>query len=82
VSTNGRPSGAGKPRIDRLVVLGYVVALGMPPVGLVVGIIGAVRSGRAGSWHALGIILVSIVSAAIWASIIASGGLTATNSSY
>ncbi len=81
MSTNGRPS-LGRPRIDRLVVLGYVIALGMPPAGLIVGIVSLVRRRRAGAKHALGIIAVSILSAAIWAMIIASGGLTATNSSY
>jgi hypothetical protein len=80
VSTN--PEG-GQHGIDRLVVLGYVIALGMPPIGLIVGIIGVLRRQKRGrSRHLVGIIAVSIASGAIWAVIIASGALTATNMSY
>jgi hypothetical protein len=82
VSTNGRPN-LGHRGIDRIVVLGYVIALGMPPIGLIVGVVSLWRRRtRAGSMHALGIIVVSVLSGAIWAAIIASGGLTATNMSY
>ena len=66
--------------IDRLVVLGYVCALGMPPLGLILAVISARRS--ANRWHAVAIILVSLVASIVWILIIKSGGLTATNDSY
>ena len=67
-------------RIDRLVVLGYVSALGMPPLGLVLAILSARRP--ANRKHAGGIVIVSLISALVWILIISSGGLTATNGSY
>ncbi len=66
--------------IDRLVVLGYVCALGMPPLGLVLAVLSARRP--ANRKHAVGIILVSLVASIVWFLIIRSGGLTATNGSY
>jgi hypothetical protein len=79
VSDDGRPN-VRSPGIDRLIVLGYVCALGMPPLGLLLAILSARR--RANRRHAAGIIAVSILAAGIWALIISAGGLTATNGSY
>jgi hypothetical protein len=66
--------------LDRLVVLGYVCALGMPPLGLILAIISARRP--ANRKHAVGIILVSLVASIVWALIISSGSLTANTGSY
>jgi hypothetical protein len=66
--------------IDRLVVLGYVCALGMPPLGLVLALISARRPSN--RKHAVAIILVSLLASIVWILIIRSGGLTATNGSY
>ena len=66
--------------IDRLVVLGYVCALGMPPLGLILAVISARRP--ANRKHAVAIILLSLIASIVWILIIKSGGLTATNDSY
>jgi hypothetical protein len=66
--------------IDRLVVLGYVCALGMPPFGLILAVISARRP--ANRKHAVAIILVSLLASIVWILILKSGGLTATNDSY
>ncbi len=66
--------------IDRLVVLGYVCALGMPPLGLLLAVIGARRP--ANRKHSVAIILVSLIASIVWVLIIRAGGLTANNGSY
>ena len=66
--------------IERVVVLGYVCALGMPPFGLILAVISARRP--ANRWHAVAIILVSLIASIVWFLIIRGGGLTATNDSY
>lgn len=66
--------------LDRLVVLGYVCALGMPPLGLILAIISARRP--ANRKHAVGIIVVSLIASILWVLIISSGTLSATNDSY
>ena len=81
-SRNGSTRNAAGLTVERLVVLGYITAIGMPPIGLIIGIVLAVGPVRMRSRHALGIILVCIVSALIWAVIINSGALTSTNQNY
>jgi hypothetical protein len=66
--------------IDRLVVLGYVCALGMPPLGLILAVISARRP--ANRKHAVAIILVSLIASIVWVLIIRAGGLTANTGSY
>jgi hypothetical protein len=67
--------------IQRLVVVGYILAFAMPPLGFAIGLVllisPAVRS-RQGVW----IGLVSIVGSVIWALLISAGALTATNQGY
>jgi hypothetical protein len=67
--------------VTRLVVLGYILAFSLPPLGFGFGIVltfaRSVRS-RHGPW----IVLVSIVGGIIWAVLISGGALTATSQSY
>lgn len=66
----------------RLVALAYILAISMPPLGLIFGIVMALRSGRRYSKHGLGVIAVSIVAGIVWAVIIGSGALNTTTSGY
>jgi hypothetical protein len=67
--------------ITRLVVVGYILAFSLPPLGFGFGIVltfaKSVRS-KHGPWIAL----LSIVGGVIWAVLISGGALTATNQSY
>jgi hypothetical protein len=87
VSPNGATGDAPVERhprdgAQRLVVLGYITAAAMPPVGFVLGLVVAARLVKANPRHGALIVVVSIVAAAIWTLIISSGALTATNGSY
>ena len=67
--------------IQRLVVTGYIVALAMPPLGFGIGLV-LMLSARLRSKHAVWIVLVSIFAAILWALLISSGALNATNQGY
>jgi hypothetical protein len=60
---------------DRLVVLGYITAIAMPPIGLILGIVVATRP-RINSKHGASIIVLSIIAGVLWFLFLASGVLT------
>jgi hypothetical protein len=65
----------------RLVVVAYILAIAMPPLGFVLGLV-LTLSRSARSKHGPWIVLLSIVGGVIWALLISGGALTATNQSY
>jgi hypothetical protein len=60
-------------------VLGYIVAITLPPFGFILGIFLAARRPRPLSRHGLWILLISIVAAGIWVLVLTSGVLTSTS---
>lgn len=74
-----RPSRLSGESIQRLVVLGYITAVAMPPVGLVMGLVLAVRLNRPASRQGLWIIALSILAAIAWALAIATGLVNANS---
>jgi ABC-type nitrate/sulfonate/bicarbonate transport system permease component len=80
-SNNGSRPRTKQVTIQRIVVVGYILALGMPPLGFVIALVlifsPSVRS-RHGPW----ILLISIVAAVVWALLISAGALDATNQGY
>jgi len=81
-SPNGASDRASRESFQRLVVVSYILALAAPPLGLVLGVVVMVRGRKAHSKHGALIIALSIAAGAIWAGIIASGALTATNTDF
>jgi hypothetical protein len=67
--------------IQRAVVLGYILAVAVPPAGFATGVV-LMLSPRLRSRHGAWIVLLSIVAAAVWALIISSGALKDTNQGY
>jgi MFS family permease len=63
----------------RMVVASYILAIAMPPVGAIMGILVATRLGQPYSKHWKWIILVCVVAGAIWAVIIGNGALSTNN---
>jgi hypothetical protein len=67
--------------VTRLVVVAYILAIAVPPLGFGFGIVltfaRSVRS-RHGPW----IVLLSVIGGVIWAVLIGGGALTATNQGY
>jgi hypothetical protein len=80
-SRNGSPPHSPTPTIQRLVVVGYILAIAMPPLGFIIGGVLVLRS-RVRSRHGLGIVLASVVGVLIWIVVVNSGTLTSTNQGY
>jgi ABC-type sugar transport system permease subunit len=59
--------------IQRIVVLGFITAVAMPPVGLVLGLLLALRLDRPHSKRGLWVIAVSIIAAILWFVTLATG---------
>ncbi len=79
VSNNGSASKAKSESARRLVVLGYITAIAMPPIGFILGIVVATRPIKAYSKHGVWIIVVSIVASVVWIVVLASGVFAVTN---
>jgi hypothetical protein len=78
-SRNGAGSNARRASASRLLVLAYITAVSMPPIGVCLGIVIAVRFSDLRSKHAVWIIVISIVAAVIWILILTSGPLNNTS---
>lgn len=78
-SRNGASAGAWSDSARRLVVLGYITAVAMPLIGLIVGIVIAIRPTKAHSRHGVWIIGLSIIASVGWLAVFASGALTASS---
>ena len=62
-------------------MLAYILAISIPPVGLVLGVTVALRLGK--TKHAVCIVLLSVITAAVWVLILTSGSLdTASSTNY
>jgi hypothetical protein len=77
-SSNGATANVPGPGLSRLVVLGYITAVAMPLLGLLLGIVAVTRPARATARHGRWIIAISIVASIIWALVFASGVFTTT----
>jgi|tagenome__1003787_1003787.scaffolds.fasta_scaffold20662610_1 hypothetical protein len=67
-----------------LVVVGYIMAVLIPLVGFILGIVAATRPSRATSKHGVWIIVVSVVVFILWLAIVVAGtgSQTSSGSSY
>ncbi len=68
--------------IRRLVALGYILAISIPPLGLILGIALSLRSGRQYAKHGLGIIGLSIIASIVWIVVLTSGAFNTPSTSY
>ena len=81
-SKNGATDRAWSESFLRLVALSYILAVAIPPLGFVLGVVVLLRGRRTKSKHGALIIAVSLMATAVWAVIIASGALTATDNNF
>jgi len=65
-------------RDRQLIVLGYITAVAMPPIGVILGIVIAIRRGML-SRHGAVIIVLSIIASVIWFSLLSSGVISSTS---
>jgi hypothetical protein len=65
-NNNGASATAPSDSIRRLVVLGYITAVAMPPVGFILGVLLAIRLTRPNSRRGLWIIALSVIAAIVW----------------
>jgi hypothetical protein len=81
-SRNGAAADRRSDSLYRVIVLAYILAASMPPLGLILGIGLAVRTNKTNARHGMWIILVSIVASVVWAVIIASGALNTPSTDF
>ena len=66
---------------QRAIVLGYILAVAVPPLGFGMGVV-LMLSPRLRSKHGAWMVLISIVATVIWALLIGAGALKDTNQGY
>lgn len=67
---------AGLMEADRpkgLIMVGYMTAVLMPPIGFILGIVAVTRPNRWAAKHGVGVIVTSIVVPVLWVVLIAAG---------
>lgn len=79
VSSNGASAGVWTEKARRLVALGYITAIALPVIGLIVGIVVVMRPAKAISKHGVWIIVLSLMASIAWILVLSSGALTSTN---
>jgi hypothetical protein len=78
---NGSGPYSAPTTLERVVVVGYILAVAVPPLGFAIGLV-LTLPGRRRSKHGAWIVLVSIAAAAIWALLISAGALKETGQGY
>jgi hypothetical protein len=78
-SSNGTSPPVPSDRPDRLVVLAYITAVAIPPIGFILGIVLALRPVTRNSKHWMWIIGLSIVAATAWVLLLSSGIIDTTS---
>ena len=74
--TNGDGAANGSSdSIHRLVVLGYITAVAMPPVGLILGLLLTLRLAKPDSKRGTAIVVLSVVASIVWVLLLATGVL-------
>jgi hypothetical protein len=81
-SRNGAASNARRESARRLLALAYILAVAIPPIAVVLGIVITVRFRNLRPWHGPAIIVISILASLIWILIITSGALNTPSSGY
>lgn len=82
VEPNGAASNVRRNRARRLVALAYILAISVPPLGFVLGIVVLLGSSMASSKHGVLIIVVSVLAAVVWVLLLTSGTLNTTDTGY
>ncbi len=77
-SSNGAGAHVRSERDLRLVVLGYITAVAMPLIGLILGIVVAARPSKANAKHGAAIIVLSVIALIVWTLVFTSGVFTVT----
>jgi hypothetical protein len=81
-SRNGAVTNRRSDTLYRVIVLGYILAASMPPIGFILGIGIALRTTKLNARHGRWIIAVSIVASGVWAVIILSGALNTPSTDF
>ncbi|HEV7214916.1 MAG TPA: hypothetical protein VGP33_07290, partial [Chloroflexota bacterium] len=81
-SQNGRAPTGQSVSAYRLVVLAYILAVSMPPIGFILGLILAIRFDRPWSKQGGWVIAASIVAALVWTAIVAGGALNTPSTDF
>jgi hypothetical protein len=81
-SQNGRAPMGQSASAHRVVVLAYILAVSMPPIGFVLGLILMIRLDKPASKQGVWVIAVSVVAALVWTAIVAGGALNTPSTDF
>lgn len=74
-SNNGARGNGPSDRIHQLVVLGYITAVAMPPIGFIMGLVLGLRLPKPNSERGIWIIVLSIIASIVWVLLLKTGVL-------
>lgn len=79
--SNGAASNAQNAGPRRLVVLAYIVAISIPPLGVILGIVLILRSGGRHTAHGVAVVVLSVIVSVLWVVFLTSGAFNTPSSS-
>ncbi|HTX30543.1 MAG TPA: hypothetical protein VMD09_04115 [Solirubrobacteraceae bacterium] len=79
-SSNGGSAHGPSRGFSRLLVVAYILAFSIPPIGLVLGVVVALRLGK--PKHAVWIVLISLATATVWVLLLTSGSFNSAGTDY
>lgn len=81
VSSNGAAASSRTGRIPRIVVLGYITAVALPVIGLIIGIAIVARPRMLNRKHGAAMIVIAVIACVIWVLVLSSGILNNSTTS-
>ncbi len=80
---SGAPIQTRSGKVERLVVLGYILAVMIPPLGVLFGLGASIRPGPVNRRHATIILAVALVACVVWVLVLRSGAVSnSSDTSY
>ncbi len=78
---SGAPTETRPVKVERLVVLGYILAVMIPPLGVLFALGAAIRPGIVSRRHAAIMLVIALAACVVWFLVLRSGAVTTSSDS-